>query len=84
MNDMSARYGASGLGNRGLTQPRRTAEQVEHRYELMQQYRREIDAHKLGIRTYQTLIKSLEDEILKKQEILDNMSRGENIPGETY
>lgn len=84
MNDIGARYGASGLGNRGLTQPRRTAEQVEHRYELMQQYRREIEAHQSGIKKFEASINNLRDEILKKQEILDNMSRGENIPGETY
>lgn len=74
----------SGLTNRGLCRPRRTTEQVEHRYELMQQYRREIEAHNKAIGGLQSGIDALREEILKKQEILDNLSRGENIPGETY
>ncbi len=71
---------------RGMMNPfqRRTTEQVEHRYELMQQYRREIEAHNKAIGGLQSGIDALREEILKKQEILDNLSRGENIPGETY
>lgn len=70
--------------NRGLMQPRRTVEQVEHRYQLMQELKGKIEDQKKYIEKQETLINRAEEEILKAQEILDNLSRGENIPGETY
>ena len=74
-------YGSS---NRGLMHQHRTTAQVEHRYTLMQELHKEISNFKAIIAKHELSISQAQDEIIKKQEILDSLSRGENIPGETY
>lgn len=74
-------------GGRGYTRPARaprTAEQVAHRYRVMCGLQDRIEKYKTNIKKYENMINSQKDEMLKEQEILDNLSRGENIPGESY
>lgn len=70
--------------SRGYTKPLRTAEQVEHRFRLMQELHTSINEFKDIIKKHEAIVNQARSEIYKKQEILDFLSRGDNIPGETY